>query len=111
MCSFSAAPGPSDERVLGVSSFSGLPLWAGDEIDSVPVLERLETNVEDRRCHRWLVDMMSWILLLDRGPHNESDVDPAPVFFSLRGVPCQGVAGWDGCAETMLRMQQPRCRG
>lgn len=41
--------GPSDERVLGVrAGLLCLLLWAGDEIDPVPVLERLETNVEDR---------------------------------------------------------------
>lgn len=41
--------GPSDEReFLGVSSLPCLSLWVGDEIDPVPVLERLETNVEDR---------------------------------------------------------------
>lgn len=48
MCYFSPTLGPSDERVLGVSSLPCLSLWAGDEIDPVPVLERLETNVEDR---------------------------------------------------------------
>ena len=43
MCYFSPALEPSDERVLGVSSLPGLSLWAGDEINPVPVLERLET--------------------------------------------------------------------